>query len=103
MNPHLDAIIQPEKRLSVVALLAVVDRAEVGFVRDTVGVSETVLWEDGRALAEAGYVDIEKGRVGKRPRIWFRLTPAGRHAFDAHVEALREIVAQAGATVPDGT
>jgi hypothetical protein len=50
-------------------------------------------------LDEAGYVEIRKSFVGKRPRTSARLTSVGRAAFDQHVLALQEIVARAGASV----
>ena len=50
-------------------------------------------------LEEAGYVEIRKGFVGKRPRTTARLTRAGRAAFELHVAALQEMVARSGATI----
>ena len=95
MTARLDAVIHPPTRLSIMALLATADEADFAFVRDSVGVSDSVLSKHGSALEAAGYVEIRKGHVGKRPRTWFRLTPAGRRAFAGHVKALQEIVGQA--------
>jgi Winged helix DNA-binding domain len=50
-------------------------------------------------LEEAGYVEIRKGFVGKRPLTSARLNSVGRAAFEQHVAALQEIVAGAGASV----
>jgi DNA-binding MarR family transcriptional regulator len=95
MTAQLDAVIHPPTRLSIMALLATADEAEFAFVRDSVGVSDSVLSKHGSALEAAGYIEIRKGHVGKRPRTWFRMTPAGRRAFAGHVKALQEIVGQA--------
>jgi DNA-binding MarR family transcriptional regulator len=95
MTARLDAVIHPPTRLSIMALLATADEADFAFVRDSVGVSDSVLSKHGSALEAAGYVEIRKGHVGKRPRTWFKLTPAGRRAFAGHVKALQEIVGQA--------
>jgi DNA-binding PadR family transcriptional regulator len=35
-------------------------------------------------LEDAGYVEVRKGAVGRRPRTWFRLTAAGRQAVQGH-------------------
>ena len=51
----------------------------------------------------AGYIEIRKGFVGKRPRTSARLTSVGRAAFDQHVAALQEIVAKAGTSVLPST
>ena len=53
----------------------------------------------GLTLEQAGYVEIRKGFVGKRPRTSARLTPAGRTAFEQHVMALQEMVARSGITI----
>lgn len=41
-------------------------------------------------LAEAGYVTIEKGFAGKKPRTTCRVTEKGKEAFAAYVDALRD-------------
>ncbi|NUW32901.1 transcriptional regulator [Nonomuraea sp. SMC257] len=73
------------------ATLAAADKAEFAFVRDTVEVSDPVLSKQAATLEKAGYVEITKGYVGKRPRTWLSLTAQGRRAFTAHIAALRAI------------
>ena len=103
MTPRLDPLIHAPTRLSIMALLAGVTEAEFATVRDSVGVSDSVLSKQASLLEAASYLTIRKGYVGKRPRTWLSLTPAGREAFDAHVAALQRIVAQAdGHPAPDG-
>ena len=96
MNDELNPVIHAPARLSIVALLAATSEAEFALVRDSVGVSDSVLSKHASALEAAGYVHIRKGHVGKRPRTWLSLTAAGRVAFDEHVAALNRIVGQAG-------
>ena len=43
-------------------------------------------------LENAGYLEIEKTFVGKKPRTRASLTRAGRRAFDAHVQYLQDIL-----------
>jgi DNA-binding MarR family transcriptional regulator len=67
-----------------------------------VGLSDSALSKQLTTLEDSGYVEIDKGFVGKRPRTTARLSAAGRKAFAGHVAALQAIVAQAGASVlPD--
>lgn len=47
-------------------------------------------------LEKAGYVDIEKSFVAKKPRTRVSLTRAGRRAFEAHVQYLRDILHASG-------
>ncbi|GAA3028007.1 MULTISPECIES: transcriptional regulator [Streptosporangium] len=96
---ELDPVIHAPARLRIVSLLAAAEEAEFGFVRDQVGLSDSVLSKHAAALEAAGYVDIRKGYVGKRPRTWLRLSAPGRRAYRAHVSALQEIVASSGLTL----
>lgn len=96
---QLDDVIHAPVRLSVVAALAAVDRADFREVRDAVEVSDSVLSKAVATLEAAGYVDVTKGRVGRRPRTWLALTVAGRTALTDHLAALTAIAA--GEALPD--
>jgi len=92
----LDPTIHPPKRLAICAVLAAAgDWVEFAAVRGAVEVSDSALSKHSRALEGAGYLQVRKGAVGRRPRTWFRLTAAGRRAFAAHLEALQELAATA--------
>lgn len=99
-GPHprhrLDDVIHAPVRFSIMATLEGADRAEFRFVRDTVEVSDSVLSKQMSALEGAGYVAVTKGHVGRRPRTWLALTPAGRTAYAAHLAALRAITGAPG-------
>jgi DNA-binding MarR family transcriptional regulator len=87
----LDPVIHPITRLSICGLLASgADWVEFAALRDAAGTSDSVLSKQSRHLEEAGYVEVRKGAVGRRPRTWFRLTPQGRTAFQAHVAWLQQ-------------
>jgi DNA-binding MarR family transcriptional regulator len=87
----LDPVIHPITRLSICGLLASgADWVEFAALRDSAGVSDSVLSKQTRFLEEAGYVEVKKGAVGRRPRTWFRLTPKGLEAFRGHVAWLQQ-------------
>ncbi|GAA3849213.1 transcriptional regulator [Brevibacterium ammoniilyticum] len=96
--PHLGeslARIDPDlgnpTRLGLVASLKNRDRAEFKLLRDSLGVSDSVLSRHVTALEKAGLVSVAKGYVGKRPRTWVSITKDGVRRLDGHVQALREI------------
>lgn len=89
---RLDDAIHSPVRLSVVSALSGVERAEFSEVRDAVEVSDSVLSKQVAALEAAGYVEVTKGRVGRRPRTWLALTREGREALRAHLAALRAVL-----------
>lgn len=89
---RLDDVIHSPVRLSIMAALRSADAVHFGLLRDTVEVSDSLLSKHLAALEAAGYLDVTKGYVERRPRTWYALTPEGRTAFDAHIGALREIL-----------
>ncbi len=89
----LDELIHAPVRLSIVAALASAEKVEFRLLRDTIEVSDSLLSKHLRTLDEAGYVHVEKGSVGRRPRTWLSITAAGRAALDGHIAALTRIVA----------
>jgi len=102
MEAKFDELIHAPTRLAIVSLLAAADWAEFKYVRDAVKLSDSALSKQVTTLEEAGYVEVRKGFVGKRPRTTVRLSPAGRAAFAGHVAALQAIVSQAGVSVLRG-
>ncbi|HEU5108185.1 MAG TPA: transcriptional regulator [Micromonosporaceae bacterium] len=88
---QLDPVIHFPVRLSIMACLAEVREAEFGFVMDTVEISAATCSKQVTALEAAGYVAVRKGYVGRRPRTWLALTPAGRDALAGYLAALRAI------------
>ncbi len=88
---RLDDLIHHPVRFSLMAALAKAEELEFRFLRDALGVSDSVLSRQASTLEDAGYVNIRKGFVGKRPRTWLSLSVTGRKTFDEHVQALREI------------
>ena len=94
--PKFDELIHPPTRLAIVALLAATEWADFKFIRDEVELSDSALSKQLTTLEGAGYIEIRKGFVGKRPRTWARLTRTGKDAFASHVAALQEIVNRSG-------
>lgn len=100
----LDELLTNGVRLSIVSALSGVERAEFALIRDTVEITDSALSKQVTLLEAAGYVGVDKGRVGRRPRTWLRLTTAGQQALTRHLGALEDIAQSAGrlAFVLDG-
>jgi DNA-binding MarR family transcriptional regulator len=98
---QLDEIIHAPVRFSIIALLVAAEKAEFGYVRDSIEVSDSVLSKQINTLEKAGYVNVIKGYVGKRPRTWLSLTAEGRKVFVKHCAALRAISEGTGSASGD--
>lgn len=88
LNP---ALLSPV-RLSIVAALSEVERADFKSLGEVIELSDSALSKNLATLEEAGIVGIEKGRINRKPRTWVRLTPAGDAALHVHLEALHATV-----------
>jgi DNA-binding MarR family transcriptional regulator len=97
----LDPVIHLPVRFSIVAALSAVERAEFGFIRDTVEVSDSLLSQHLTTLERAGYVKVTKRQVGRRSRTWLSLTPDGRAALTRHLALLNQIAGSATADAGD--
>jgi DNA-binding MarR family transcriptional regulator len=78
-------------RLRIAAFLSGCDEAEFRAVQEYCDLSQSSLSKNIAALEEATYVDVRKGHVGKTPRTWLALSPAGRQALAEHLAALQDI------------
>ena len=102
MTAKPDPLIHPITRLSICGLLAAgADWIEFAALRDAAGISDSVLSKQSRVLEDAGYVEVRKGAVGRRPRTWFRLTAEGRQAVRGHLAWLAQLEAAVSAGAPD--
>lgn len=88
---RLDETLSAPLRLSIVSALSAVEKAEFRAVRDAIEISDSLLSKQVALLEHAGYLDVRKGRAGRRPLTWLALNKTGRTALAAHVAALAEI------------
>lgn len=78
-------VLETGPRLAMCALLQGADWIDFATVRSLVEVSDSMVSKHSRTLESAGYLEVRKGAVGRRPKTWFRLTPAGRTALRSHL------------------
>ena len=90
----LDDVIHGRLRLGVMAYLATAEVADFNELKSVLEVTQGNLSVQLRKLEEAGYVAIEKGFLGRKPRTQVRLTPAGRKAFAVYLDALARLIGQ---------
>ncbi|MEZ0291355.1 MAG: winged helix-turn-helix domain-containing protein [Solirubrobacteraceae bacterium] len=94
---RLDDTVHQRVRLGILAVLSEASRADFGFLRDTLGLTDGNLSRHIAVLEQAGLVAVEKGFEGKRTRTWVQATKAGRTALRDELAALRELLARVDA------
>ncbi len=86
---ELDPLLHSRLRLGVMSILMNVVEADFVYIKEKTEATAGNLSVQLDKLQTAGYIAVEKGFLGKKPRTTCRVTPAGRQAFEAYVEALR--------------
>ena len=91
----LDRLIHERLRLGIVSALAVNDRLTFNELKRLLQTTDGNLSVHARKLEEAAYITCDKTFEDRMPRTEYRLTAAGRRAFEkylAHMEALIKAV-----------
>lgn len=89
MKP-LDPLLHSQLRLAVMSVLMNLDEADFVYIKQQTQATAGNLSIQLDKLAEAGYITIEKGYAGKKPRTTCRVTEKGKEAFAIYVDALRD-------------
>lgn len=87
-----DESVHQPNRLAILVILREAGRADFGFLKKTLGLTDGNLGRHLASLEENGLVELAKGFEGRRPRTWAKLTPAGRRALDAELSAMRRLL-----------
>ncbi len=92
MFKDLDPLLHSQLRLAVVSLLMGLDEADFVYLKERTEATAGNLSVQIDKLCQAGYIDVEKGFEGKRPRTVCRITLKGRQAFAEYVDALKDYI-----------
>jgi DNA-binding MarR family transcriptional regulator len=90
-----EAVHQPN-RLAILIVLREAGRADFGYLKSMLGLTDGNLGRHLSSLEDAGLVKLDKGYEGRRPRTWASLTPAGRKALQAELRAMKRLVQRFG-------
>ncbi|OFQ09477.1 transcriptional regulator [Prevotella sp. HMSC073D09] len=92
MFRELDPLLHSQLRLAVVSLLVGLDEADFVYLKEKTEATAGNLSVQIDKLSQAGYIEVEKGFEGKRPRTVCRITAQGRAAFAEYVDALKDYI-----------
>lgn len=77
----LDRVLHEPARLMIIANLCVLESADFTFLMNQTGLTWGNLSSHLSKLEDAGYVQVEKSFVERKPRTMLRVTESGRQAF----------------------
>ena len=87
----IDRAIHEPARLLITAHLYVVESADYVFLMQNTGLTWGNLSSHLSKLEAAGYVEITKEFVERKPHTMVKLTPEGRSAFDAYRRQMKAL------------
>lgn len=91
----LDSAFEHRARLAIAVLLARHDEISFARFKQSLSLTDGNLGAQLRKLEDAGYLNLRRDFVERRPVTWYRLTGTGRTALGAHLEALQSMIATA--------
>lgn len=86
---ELDPLLHSQLRLAVMSILMNVETADFVYLKEKTESTAGNLSVQLDKLSSAGYISVEKGLSGKRPRTTCSITELGRRAFEDYVETLK--------------
>jgi DNA-binding HxlR family transcriptional regulator len=90
--PNLDRIIHERMRLGIVSALAVNESLTFNELKRLLQTTDGNLSVHARRLEEAQYVDCMKTFEGRMPKTEYRLTTAGRKAFERYLDHMEALI-----------
>lgn len=87
---ELDPLLHSQLRLAIMSILMNVEEADFVYLKEKTESTAGNLSVQIDKLSGAGYINVEKGMSGKRPRTSCRVTETGRRAFEDYVETLKD-------------
>jgi DNA-binding MarR family transcriptional regulator len=88
----LDKIIHEPARMSIMAVLYVLESADFTFLMNQTGLTWGNLSAHLTKLEGTGYVGVIKSFKGKRPNTNLKLTNTGRDAFRKYMIQMKQVV-----------
>ena len=89
---EVDKLIHESARLLIVANLSLVESADFLFIMQQSGLTFGNLSSHMKKLEDAGYIEVHKEFVNRRPRTMLKLTPQGKKAFADYRQKMKQIL-----------
>ncbi len=90
--PNLDRVIHERMRLGIVSALAVNDSLSFNELKKLLQTTDGNLSVHARRLEEANYVECSKSFEGRMPKTEYKLTVAGRKAFERYLDHMEALI-----------
>ncbi|GAA3736829.1 MULTISPECIES: transcriptional regulator [Flavobacterium] len=79
-------------RLGIMSVLMVNDWVDFTEMKALLNITDGNLASHSSALEKAGYIEVKKEFVGKKPKTSYQVTDLGRAAFKEHLSYLEKLM-----------
>lgn len=90
--PNLDRIIHERMRLGIISVLAVNESLTFNELKKLLQTTDGNLSVHARKLEEVQYLECTKSFEGRMPKTEYKLTPAGRKAFERYLDHMEALI-----------
>ena len=90
--PELDRLIHERMRLGIISALSASDSLSFSDLKRLLRTTDGNLSVHARKLEEGGYIACHKFFEGRIPRTEYRLTAAGKKAFEQYLRDMEEVI-----------
>lgn len=88
----LDRVIHERMRLAIVSALAVNESLTFNDLKRLLETTDGNLSVHARKLEDAKYITVDKSFEGRMPKTQYRLTAAGRKAFEKYISHMESLI-----------
>jgi DNA-binding MarR family transcriptional regulator len=88
----LDTAVHGPLRLGALSLLQIDGSVDFTTLKKRLQATDGALGMHLQKLEETGYIECKRAFVGKRPKSTYRITPAGRRALAAYLDAMQRLI-----------
>lgn len=88
----LNSLIHSRIRLAVMTILVSRESAEFTYLKNKIGTTDGNLSIHLSKLEEAGYLDVKKTFMDRKPLSSYKLTAKGREAFEHYIDMLEKFI-----------
>lgn len=89
MLKELNPIIHSQLRLAIMTILLSVDEVDFNYLKEQTQATSGNISVQLEKLSSAGYIQVNKEFIGKKPRTSCRMTEEGKQAFEEYIETLK--------------
>ncbi len=79
-------------RLGIMSILMINEHIDFKELKELLGATDGNLASHAKALEKAGYMNVKKQFIGRKPNTKYYATKLGKQAFKKHIEALEKLI-----------